>query len=381
MPVPAPALPDCREPRGPAPRAPGAARPAAGRRGPWRSALAWALAAAALAGTAAAHAQATAPLRIVGGLAGISQYTRHEEPFWSQQLSQLSGGRYRAEIVPFDRAGLRGQDLLGLIGAGSVPFGTVLLSQGTSEPELAAPDLPGLNPDMAALRATVAAFRPTLERLLRERRDLEVLAVYTYPAQVLFCNRPLESLDDLRGRRIRTSSRAQSDWVEALGARAMVTSFAEIVPTMRAGNLDCAITGTMSGRSIGLDQITTHMHTMALNWGLSVFLAHGATWRALPPDLRDLLQRELPRLEASIWAEADRETALGVTCSTGAGACPAGPPGRMAALPTSAADLRRAREILGNAVLPRWLERCGPECAALWDRTLATRAGVAAPRR
>jgi TRAP-type C4-dicarboxylate transport system substrate-binding protein len=347
----------------------------------WVRALALCAAAAVAAAAAPALAQPAPPLRIVGGLAGLNQFTRHEEPFWAQRLQELSAGRYRAEIVPFDRAGLRGQDLLSLVSAGSVPFGTVLLSLAVAEAELAAPDLPGLNPDMATLRATVAAFRPTLARLLRERRDVELLAVYTYPAQVLFCNRPLKVLDDLRGRRIRTSSRVQSDWVEALGAQAIVTSFAEIVPTMRAGNLDCAITGTMSGHSVGLDQITTHMHTMALNWGLSVFVAHGAAWRALPPDLRELLLRELPRLEAAVWDEADRETTLGVRCSTGSAACPGGRPGRMVALPPSPADLRRAREILGEAVLPRWVERCGPECAALWQRTLAATTGVAAPHR
>lgn len=370
--IPLPALSPCTVPQ-----------PAARRKGLVRQAAAWALSAAAAFGAAdAARGQpAEPPLRIVGGLAGVNQYTRHEAPFWSQKLQELSGGRYRAEIVPFDRAGLRSQDLLALAGAGSVPFATVLLSQGVSEPELGAPDLPGLNPDMARLRATQAAFRPSLARLLRERHDLELLAVYTYPAQVLFCNRPIVGLDDLRGRRIRTSGRAQSDWVEAFGGQPMVTSFAEIVPTMRAGNLDCAVTGTMSGHSIGLDQITTHMHTMALNWGLSVFVAYGPAWRALPADLRALLLRELPRLEAAIWEEAERETDLGIRCSTGGAACPGGKPGRMVAVPPSAADLRRAREVLGSAVLPRWIERCGPDCATLWDRTLAVGAGVAAPKR
>eukprot|EP01034_Spumella_vulgaris_P030543 gene30543-37782_t len=42
-------------------------------------------------------------LRVVGGLADLSQYTRREEPFWTRELPRLSGGRYIAEIVPFDR--------------------------------------------------------------------------------------------------------------------------------------------------------------------------------------------------------------------------------------------------------------------------------------
>ena len=45
-------------------------------------------------------------LRIVGGLAGLHQYTRNEEPFWTRELSRLTQGKYSAEIVPFDRAGV-----------------------------------------------------------------------------------------------------------------------------------------------------------------------------------------------------------------------------------------------------------------------------------
>jgi hypothetical protein len=36
------------------------------------------------------------------------------------------------------------------------------------DPVMGAPDLAGLNPDMASLRRTIDAFRPFLARLLRE---------------------------------------------------------------------------------------------------------------------------------------------------------------------------------------------------------------------
>lgn len=76
-------------------------------------------ASAAGAGTAAA---APYRLRIVGGLAGISQYVRQEEPFWTKELSRLSAGRFQAEIVPFDRAGVPGAEMLRLLQLGVVPL-------------------------------------------------------------------------------------------------------------------------------------------------------------------------------------------------------------------------------------------------------------------
>src|SRR6185369_5799775 len=97
-----------------------------------------------------------------------------------------------ANIVPFDRAGIRGQDMLRLMQLGVVPFGTALLSQSSAaDPLIAAPDLAGLNPDFASLKRHTAAFRPLLEKTLRERYGIELLAIYVYPAQMLFCKQPL----------------------------------------------------------------------------------------------------------------------------------------------------------------------------------------------
>jgi TRAP-type C4-dicarboxylate transport system substrate-binding protein len=327
------------------------------------------------------NATAAAPkLRIVGGLAGLNQYTHNEEPFWTKELPRLTQGRYTAEIAPFDRAGVPGTEMLRLIQLGVVPFGTALLSNVSAQyPEYAAPDLAGLNPDMATLKKTLAAFRPYLEKSLRERHGVEVLAVYVYPAQVLFCKRALASLADLQGRRVRVSSATQADFMGALGAIPVLVGFAQILPNMASGNTECAITGTMSGNLLGLHEVTTHVHTLPLTWGLAVFGANLAAWQALPGDLRALLSHELPKLETAIWAESERETAEGLACNRGLASCSSARKGSMAEVARSPDDERRRKEIFVGTVLPRWLQRCNQHCRELWDQTIGQAYGIVAP--
>jgi TRAP-type C4-dicarboxylate transport system substrate-binding protein len=372
------------QPGAPTPSA-AAGQPArAGWRARGRRALAGALVLAAAGPGAAAWAQGnTAPaplrLRVVGGLATLNQFTRQEEPFWTRTLPALTGGKVQAEIVGFDRAGIRGQDMLRLLQQGVVPFGTALLSLSLTQDGLvAAPDLAGLNPDMATLRRTVAAYRPTLAAQLRERHGVELLAVYAYPAQVVFCKQAFASLADLAKRRVRVSSVNQADLIEALGGTAVFVPFAEMLPQMRAGTLDCAITGTMSGNTVGLHEVTSHLHPLAINWGVSLFMANRNAWAALPAELRQLLNQQLPLLEQAIWADADRETGEGVACNTGAAGCTHGHKGRMALVKPSAADAQRLRELLSSTVLPRWVARCGPRCAEAWNDALAPTVGVRA---
>lgn len=340
------------------------------------------LAAALLLAAGAALAQpAPAPfkLRVVGGLAGVKQYQQYEEPFWTQQLPRLSGGRYGADILPFDRAGVPGEDMLRLLQLGVLPLATVLLSHLTVQyPEYTAPDLAGLSPDMASARAAVAAFRPYLERNLRQQHGLQLLAIYAYPAQVVFCKKAFASLAGLAGRRVRVSSAGQADFVEALGAKPVQLPFAQIVAHVESGSIDCAITGTLSGHGLGLHQVTTHLHSMPLNWGLALFVANQGAWEALPLDLRQLLGRELPRLEAAIWAQADGDTAQGMACNTGRATCAPARPGAMRLVPTTPQDERLRQGIFAGTVLPRWLQRCGPRCDDVWRQTLGATRGAAA---
>lgn len=329
--------------------------------------------------TARADTPAPFKLRVVGGLAGLSQFTRLEEPFWTKELQRLSGGRYSADIVPFDRAGVPGVEMLRLLQLGVVPFGTTLLSSLTSQfPQYTAPDLAGLNPDMVSLKRSLAAFRPYLEKSLREQHGIEALAFYTYPAQVLFCKAPIGNLSELSGRRVRVSSAGQADFVGALGGIPVNTAFAQIVGSFQAGNIDCAITGTLSGFTVGLPGMTSHLYPMPVTWGLAVFAANLAAWEALPPDLRALLRRELPKLETSIWEQSTKDTGEGIACSTGAAACTLPHRGSMTLVPVSAQDERRRQEIFKTTVLPRWLQRCGPRCVEIWNKTIGPDRGISA---
>jgi TRAP-type C4-dicarboxylate transport system substrate-binding protein len=328
-----------------------------------------------------AHAQVEEPirLRVVGGLADVGQYLRHEQPFWRDRIASVTNGRITAEIAPFDRSGIRGQEMLSLLRLGVVSFGTALLAVvSTEEPEFNAIDLPAVNPDIGALRRSVAAFRGHLAETLRERYEVELLGIYTYPAQVVFCRRPFSSLADLAGRRIRTSSVGQSEMFTALGATPVLIPFAEIVPAIRSGVVECAVTGTLSGNDIGLHEVTSHVHSMAITWGLSIFGANLGTWRALPEWARNTLRDEVAKLEADIWDAADRETGEGLACNSGQPSCQNGRRGSMVVVPVSEADQKRRRQLLTETVLPGWVRRCGTDCVDAWNKTLAPVMGIGA---
>jgi TRAP-type C4-dicarboxylate transport system substrate-binding protein len=318
-------------------------------------------------------------LTVMGSLGGTAQYRDIEEPFWSHQLSADSGGRITADVTPFDQTGLKGVEALQMARLGVISFLTLPLSLVSSEdPEANAPDLPGMNPTLETMKANLAAYRPILTDVYRTRYRLETLAMVSYSAQVLFCKGRFERLSDLAGRNIRVASGAQAALMSALGARGTVLPFADIKNALANNAVDCAITGTLTGNSIGLPSVTHYVHALAINWGVQMVVANRATWLALNPDVREFLTRELADLERRVWEQSETATAEGLSCNTGHGECPNGIKGDMILVAAAPSDRAVLDRILRTVILPKWAARCGEGCAAAWNRTVGARMGLTA---
>lgn len=316
-------------------------------------------------------------LKVVGGLAGVSQYTKLEAPFWTHDVPLLTGGRVQADIHSFDQSGLAGQEMLQLMRLGVVPFGTALLAVVSGdEPELNPVDLPILNPDMATLRKTVALYRDHLQTILSDRYGIKLLGIYVYPAQVLFCAQRFTSLKDIAGRTVRTSSVGQSEMMTALKAIPVQIPFADVVDAIKHKVVDCAITGTMSGAEIGLPGVTSYISPMAISWGLSFFGANKLAWDQLPSDIRDQLSSGIRNLESKIWDAADHETTAGLACDTGAEACLGGKTFHMDIVSMTKEDEAERHQLLTESILPKWIQRCGIDCGIAWNGTIGKTLGI-----
>jgi TRAP-type C4-dicarboxylate transport system substrate-binding protein len=316
-------------------------------------------------------------LKVIGGIAGVSQYTKLEAPFWQRDVPRLTQGRVQPDIHPFDQSGLSGLEMLQFMRLGVVPFGTALLAMvSADEPELNAVDLPLLNPEMASLRNTVDHYRGHLRQVLQRKYGIELLSIYAYPAQVIYCVDRFATLNDLAGRKIRTSSVSQSELMSTLGAIPVVTPFSEIVSAIKNHVVECAITGTMSGNQIGLPDVTSYIYPMAISWGLSFFGVNEAAWAQLPSDIQATLRAGIRELERTVWDSANAETVGGLACNIGARDCVGGNTFHMNLVPLTAADEGRRMQLLTGSTLPHWVQRCGNDCVTAWNETLGAPLGI-----
>lgn len=345
-----------------------------------RNTIAALVSAALLAGAVSAQTLPKTHLKVTGGLSNLTAYQDYERPFWTKTITEKSQGQVTAEIKGFNEMGLKGPELLRLLGSGVIEYGTATLSYFASDNPLnEAIDLAGLATDVKTARTLTDAFAPVLAKTYGEGNKVKLLGISTYPAQVLFCNADIKGLADIKGKKVRTSSRTQADFIEALGGASVTMAFGDVVPAMQNKVVDCAITGSLSGYSAKWYEVATHLLALPINWNQQVHAVNGAVWAKYDPALQKFLQTEVDGLVNTIWEAAAKQTQEGYDCNTGAAACTQPVKGKMTLVTPSAADKALLKQV-SEQVVAKWAQRCSAACTNDFNGTIGKTLGVVAKK-
>ena len=335
-----------------------------------------ALAAVGLAGTAGAE-----ELAVVGSWSSLPLHSEYEVPYWSETLPEATGGELTAQLTTHDQMGLGTGDVFRLLSDGVYDVGMTVADYAVADsPALEGLDVPLVANDAEAARAMVEAYRPVVEDIFASTFNAHVLAIAPYPPQIVFCNAPIEGLQDLDGLKVRGSGRMTTKFLEALGAEGVSVAFSEVPGALQRGVVDCAVTGAGSGYNAGWWEVSTHLYPVPLGgWDPVVTAINLDRWNALSPDMQEALSTSIAEeFEDPAWQSAQNALDTDIACLTG-GDCPAGEARDMTLVEPTEEDYARAEEILKSQVLPEWAERAGRDTAQRWNETVGQTVGVTIP--
>ena len=338
-----------------------------------------AVVAAGFAGAATAQELPKTALKVVGAWGNLTQYKEFEQPFWTKEIAEKSKGAVTAEITPFNEMGLKGAEIFRLMRLGVIDFGSTVLGYvAADDARNEAVDLAGLSMDIETARKVSDAYKPVYDKFYRERFGMQVLGIWPYSAQVLFCNGEIKRLADLKGIKVRTGNRTLAEFVEAFGGTGVTLAFNEVVPALQNKVVDCAITGTLSGNSAKWHEVATHIYALPLGWSHVMHAVNIKTWNKLDPKVRGFLQAEINGLEDRIWKAAALETQQGYDCNAGKDNCTMGTKAKMTVVPVSDADKALLKKVMAETVVPKWAARCSGDCVPAWNDSIGKVVGITA---
>jgi len=313
------------------------------------------------------------------------QYSKLDMPFFRETLAKRSGGRLEVKTSTWTEMSITGYEIVRMTRSGQIDVGNAPLTYIAQDvPVLDVADLAGLNPTVEQARKVFDALVPVVNKDL-ERFNVRIVGSNPYPAQILFCRKPVKDLTDLKGRKVRTFGPSLNDLMTAVGATPVSLAYAETYSALERGVVDCAITGSGSGNAAKWYEVTTHQYTLPLSWAVSGYFANLTWWNKLAPDVRKFLEDSFGEVSDKQWQFGGVEfTQDGIDCNANRPTCKIGTPAKDKAMvevkPTDA-DKALLKKILAESVLPAWVKRCGARCGDVYNETVAPISGVRyAPR-
>ena len=309
----------------------------------------------------------------------LPQYTKVDQPLLRDGIAKATNGRVEMTLSSWPERNVNGPEVLRLVRSGQVDIAAAPLTTVSGDvPMLDGVDLAGMNADIRQARKVADAMVPVANKEL-ERLGIKLVATYPFSGQMLFCRKPVMSLADLKGLKVRTNGPSSADLMKGLGAQPVSLAFGEVYTALERGTVDCGITGAGSGNGVKWPEVTTHLYTLPLSWSTSGYVVNLAWWNKLDPAIRAQFEKTMSEVQEAQWKLGVEATDDGIACNVGRAAdCKLHMLVRKPMIEGKpqadvAATLKKE---LTDDVLPGWVKRCGERCAVVYNEVIAPITGI-----
>lgn len=325
-----------------------------------------------------------ATFNVVGTWSTGAMFTEHEAPLFQTLLPELTGGAMSGQVTAMTDLGLRGFETVRLLQTGVYDAGFFALSYiASGDPVFEGIDLALAPAGTAEARQLVAAYDPVVAEAMERINNVKYLISYPFPAQVLVCTQPFESLADLRGRKIRVYSTTLGDLVEGLGGVPVSIPLSEVPTALQRGVIDCGISSGVSMYTAHWQDVVGYLYETPVSAGIAGLGMNMDRWNALGAEGQAAMMEAATVFADRAWAALTESEQQGIACLTGeliegAQPCRYGEPATMTLVRDSDVNNGIREEVLRDFVLRRYAGRCGAECATRWNETAGAVIGIEA---
>lgn len=160
--------------------------------------------------------------------------------------------------------------------------------------------LPMLLHDDAEYAKALAIVEPYMTAAYA-KKGIVVLGVYSYPQQVAWSRKPLASLGEIKGQKLRVTSPEQGEFLKRYGGTSVTLGAAEVPAAIDRGVIDGGFTAS-SGLGWVWRDLVKHNYRIGVNYVNSVVIANKEAFDALSPDAQGKLRKAVT--EATPWITA-----------------------------------------------------------------------------
>jgi TRAP-type transport system periplasmic protein len=250
---------------------------------------------------------------------GASEFHTQNAMRFADRVKAETKGEVLLTVHAGATLGVKPNESLRALADGVVPFGEYALFQNASRgAALAVETLPFLVDNLDQLKVLHGFTRPVWNELLTKNKQ-KALYMVPWPSQYFFVKKPVASIADMKGLRMRSLDKLTTDWINRLGMTPVQLTNPEIVQALGSNMIDGVPTsaGTAAAQKypefLGYGYHTNHL------WATNVMAVGLDAWNSIKPEHRSTIERVAREMEPEFWAVSQAEDAKRVAELTAKG--------------------------------------------------------------
>jgi len=216
---------------------------------------------------------------------------------FTEDIEKATNGELKVRLHLAGTLQINASNITQAVGENVVQIGDDLFNSGNI-PVAGIPRLPMLVQSYEDFAKADAVLKPYIEKAFGQKGST-VLASYTYPMQFAWGRKKLESLDDIKGMKLRVAQPEQGEFVRRFGGTSITMSAPEVPSALDRGVVDGIFTAGVG--AVLWKDLLKYGYVLIVNINNSYFIANTEAYNKLSPDLQAKLRKVAT--DAARWDE------------------------------------------------------------------------------
>jgi TRAP-type transport system periplasmic protein len=232
---------------------------------------------------------------------GPTEFHTVDAQNFAAEVKNATGGQVLLTIHPGGALGIRANESVRAVEDGAVPMAEYAAFQNVGEiPLLGIESLPFLVDNYEQLKVLHDFVRPAWEAALLKRNQ-KALYIVPWPSQNFFLTKPVRTLDDLKGVRMRTYDKVTAEMVSNLGMVPLQMNNPDIVPALASGKLDAVMTSGTTAVAQKYWEFLKFAYNTNHLWASNIMAVNLDAWKKLKPEHQQAIEQAARRMEPGFW--------------------------------------------------------------------------------
>jgi len=206
---------------------------------------------------------------------------------FTEEIDKATGGELKVRLHLSGTLQISASNITQAVGDNVVQLGDDLFNSGNIT-VAGIPRLPMLIQSYEDFAKADAVLTPYIEKAFGQKGST-VLSSYSYPMQVIWGRKKLESLDDIKGMKLRVAQPEQGEFVRRFGGTSITMSAPEVPSALDRGVVEGIFTAGVG--AVLWKDLLKYGYLLVVNVNNSYYIANTEALKKLSPDLQGKLRK------------------------------------------------------------------------------------------